>query len=244
MLTEDTISKLRGMKLPIMAQQYNEQITNQSFFGISFEDRVGMMVDAEWSTRKSNRLTKLVKDADFDISKACIEDIVYHPERKLDRTQIMRLSNCEYITEARSILILGATGVGKTYLACALGVSACRNFYSVKYVRLPELLAELAYARASNNYRSVIQRYQKVKLLIIDDWLIYPMTKQESYELLEIVVARHNRGSSIFCSQFSTDGWHATIGNEALADAVCDRIVNNSYKIVIAGDSMRKRSSL
>jgi DNA replication protein DnaC len=244
MLTENTVSKLHEMKLSVMAQKYKEQLTGNAFSAIAFEDRIGVIVDAEWAARKSNRMTRLIKMASFAIPGANIEDIDFRPDRKLDKTQIMRLASCTYISESHNILVMGASGAGKTYLACAFGMAACRDFYAVKYVRLPDLLTELAMSRAENSYRHVIKQYKKVKLLILDEWLLYPLKETEARDLLEIVEARHRNASTIFCSQFSVAGWHMQIGESALADAVCDRIAHNSYTIMIEGDSMRKRNGI
>ena len=142
------------------------------------------------------------------------------------------------------MIILGATGSGKTYLACALGMAASRSFYPVQYIRLPDLLAELAIARGDGSYRKVMKQYKQVKLLVLDEWLLFPLKESESRDLREIVEARHKRASTIFCSQFDVAGWHLKIGEPTLADAICDRIVHDSYTIVIQGDSMRKKKGL
>lgn len=244
MLTENTVSKLHEMKLSVMAKKYHEQLTDQASSNLTFEDRIGIIVDAEWAARRSNRMTRIIKEADFVITNANIEDIDFRPERKLDKTQIMRLASCNYILEAHNIIILGATGAGKTYLACAFGMAACRNFYAAKFIRLPDLLTELAIARAENNYRNVINKYKKTKLLILDEWLLYQLKETEARDLLEIVEARNGYASTIFCSQFAPAGWHLKIGESTLADAICDRIVHNSYTILIEGDSMRKHNGI
>jgi DNA replication protein DnaC len=142
------------------------------------------------------------------------------------------------------VVILGATGSGKTYLSNAFGMAASRNFYSVKYVRLPDLLSEFAIARGEGSYRKVIKQYKQVKLLILDEWLLFPLKESEARDLLEIVEARHKKASTIFCSQFDVAGWHHKIGEPTLADAICDRIVHDSYTIMIEGDSMRKRKGI
>jgi len=137
---------------------------------------------------------------------------------------------------------MGATGVGKTYIACALGISASRNFFTVRYTRLPDLFSDLAFARADGSYRKVIKQYTQVKLLILDEWLLFPLKETEARDLLEIIEARHSQGSTVFCSQFDVDGWYTKIGEPILAEAVCDRIVHNSYTMIVSGDSMRKRN--
>lgn len=174
-----------------------------------------------------------------------MEDIEYHSDRTLDKAQIARFATCNYITEHHNILLLGATGRGKTYIACALGMAAVSNFLTVKYVRLPELLTELAIARANSSYRKVIQQYKKLSLLILDEWLLYPLKETEARDLLEIAEARYKKASTIFCSQFDVPGWREKIGEPILADAICDRIVHDSYSVVIeCKESMRKRKGV
>ena len=169
MLTETTVNKLNEMKLTTMARAFKEQLTTPCISELSFEERFGLLVDQEWTSRKNNHLKKLIKKAKFAEYDANIEDIEYHADRKLDAAQIARLATCEYINEHHNILLLGATGCGKTYIACALGMAAIRNFLSVRYVRLPELLTELAIARGNGTYRKVIQQYKKPALLILDE---------------------------------------------------------------------------
>lgn len=244
MLTENTVSKLHEMKLSVMAQSFREQMTSQECMGLSFEDRFSLIVDSEWASRKSNRLNRLIRSAEYAIPGASIEDIEYSPERKLDKTLISRLSSCAYILESNNVIVLGATGVGKTFVASALGMAANRSFYAAKYIRLPDLLAELAISRGDGTYRKVMKKYKQIKLLILDEYLLFPLKEPEARDLLEIVEARHKVASTIFCSQFAVAGWYAKIGEPTLADAICDRIVHNSYTIKIEGNSMRKRKGI
>jgi DNA replication protein DnaC len=245
MLNENTVTKLHEMRLSVMAQAFKDQMKGEDFSSMSFEERFGLLVDSEWVTRKNNRLKKLIRDANYVMSDACVENIEYHNDRNLDKAQIGRLSTCNYIREYHNIIILGATGSGKTYLSNALGMAASRNFYTVKYVRIPDLLTELAIARGDGSYRKLMAKYKQVKLLILDEWLLFPPKENEARDLLEIVEARYKKASTVFCSQFEVAGWHHKIGEPTLADAICDRIVHDSYTIVIGGkDSMRKRKGI
>jgi DNA replication protein DnaC len=245
MMNEATMTKLHEMKLSAMAASYRQQMEDPAINKLSFDERFGLLVDTEWTTRKNNRLKRLIHRADFPISGACIEDVEYRTDRKLDREQILHFSTCTYITEKHHIIILGATGAGKTYLACALGMAACRHSFSVKYIRLPDLLDELTVARGEGIFQKVMQGYKKIDLLILDEWLLTPLTDNESRDLLEIVESRHGRCSTIFSSQFDPAGWQIKIGEGPLAEALLDRIVHDSYTIFIDGEeSMRKHKGI
>ena len=242
MTVEATLQKLNELKLFAMEKMYMEQLDDPNFKELSFDDRLALMVDGEWLRKQNSRLSRLINNAQFRMSDACVEDIHYHEDRKLDKSFITRLSTCNSVSENQNIVIKGASGNGKLYLACALGVSACRNNFSVRYVRLPELLDELAVARMNGTYQKIMKNYRKIKLLILDEWLLVSLNEMQARDLLEIVESRHLNSSTIFCSQFDTSGWYEQIGESTLADAIIDRIIHTSHTILIDGRvSMRER---
>jgi len=240
MLSEETIEKMKDMHLSVMAEMFRNISESESYASLTFEEKVGLMIDSEWNNRQNNRLKRLKHIAKFSIPDARIENIRYDAGRHLDKGFIVKLSSCTYIQKSRNVIILGATGTGKSYLSCALGNSAINNFYTVKYIRLPDLFTELEEARMERKYKQVIESYKKVSLLIIDEWLTLPAKVDDARDLLQIIDGRFDHCSTIFCTQFEVEGWYEEIGDPICADAICDRIVNNAYTIRLEGDSMRK----
>ena len=245
MLDNVTMRKLHEIKLNVMADSFKKQLENKDMTTLTFEERFGLIVDAEWAARKNSSMARLMRGANFDNPSACLEDLEYRPDRGLDKSLITRLSTCNYIQERRNLMILGASGSGKTWIACAFGVNAVRNFYKTRYVRLPDLLFELALAKVEGSYHKTLKSLSSVQLLIIDEWLLYDLKDGEARDILEIVDRRHKRTSTIFCSQYDVGGWHEKLGEPTIADAICDRIVHDSYTLLVKGEeSMRKHKGL
>ena len=243
MAMEQTIDKLYEMRMTTMARAYREQREAPGIDELSFDERLAMIVDAEWDSRRANKRQRLLRQANFSAPDASVLDVRYDIDRKLDRNQITELANCTWIKERRNLIITGATGSGKTWLACALGIAACNQFHTVRYARLPEMLDDLLVSKDAEWLKAKM-RYIKCDLLIIDDWLLEKVGQREAREILEIIEARQRQGSVLLCSQFSPGGWHAKLGESAIADAVIDRLVYSSYTIHVEGtESMRKRMS-
>ena len=244
MASETTLNKLFEMKLSSFARAYRDQEEDSAYLSMDFDERFSLLVDAEWDSRRINKRTRLLRSANFSVREANICDIHYDADRKLDKAKMAELAQCKWIDEGLNVIITGSTGAGKSWVACSLGVCACNRFYSVKYVRLPGLLDDLALAREAKEYKKWQKRYINCDLLIIDDWLLVRLDESEAREVLEIIESRHGSKSTMLCSQYSPGGWHAKLGEGAIADAVIDRLIYNSYPIHIDGkESMRKKTS-
>lgn len=235
MTNYSTIDKLIEMRLTSMSDAFRNQLNDPKMKDVPFEDRFGMLVDIEFSNRKNNRLKRLIKKAEFDQPEAYVGDIDYTSGRKLNKDLIKRIATCEYITEHRNLFITGATGCGKTYMSCAFGMEACKQYYNTKYVRLPDLLIDLEMSRNEGTYKKVMSKYANPVLLIIDEWLLLKPSENEQKDIFEILHWRRKKSSTIFCSQYRSEGWYDQLGgsDSPLSDAILDRIVHDAYKINI-----------
>lgn len=239
MLTQQTLDKLHDMKLTAMAEAFSQQLAQPDLGELAFEDRFAMLVDRQWTFKEDSRMNRLLRTAKLKDS-ACIENIDFKTPRALDKSLFLRLTDADWIKKAQNLIILGPTGVGKTYLACAIANSACRNGYPAMYKRAPRLYQEIAIARADGSYPKLMNKLSKIKVLIIDDFCIAPMSDPERRDLLEVLEDRQSISSTIIATQVPVKNWIEYIGDPTLADAILDRLVHNAHKINLKGESMRK----
>lgn len=240
MLTQPTIDKLKALKLDTLAQAWLTQRDDPEVARMDFDERFGLLVDAEWLYRENNRLTRLMREARMRLPHACVEDIEHGARRNLDRSLIRRLTTCDWIREHQHVVITGATGTGKTYVACALAQQACRKGHRTLYRRVPRLLDEIALARADGTYVRLLARLARFELLVLDDWAMTPLRDQDRHDLLEIFEDRDGVRSTIVTSQLPVAKWHDHLGDPTVADALLDRIVHTAHRIELKGPSRRR----
>jgi DNA replication protein DnaC len=240
MLNEPTMEKLYEMRLSAMAEAWAAQQKDATVGALSFDERLGLLIDAEHMSRDNRRLKRLLKDAELRIPNACIEDVKASPARGMEKAMVRQLGSCAWIGEHLNVLITGLTGVGKSYLASALGQAACRKGMRVVYRRVPRLFDELALARVDGSYARVLARLAKAELLVLDDLGLSTPTESQRNDLLEVLEDRYGRASTVVTSQLEQKKWHEWIGEPTIADAILDRLVHNAYKIELAGPSGRK----
>lgn len=244
MTTEETFQKLSEMRMHGVARALQEQLDrHDEYRELDFEERLGLLVDREWSEREDRSLTRRLQIAKLRDRSACVEDIDYRHPRGLDRSLFKRLATGEWIGKRQNVLLTGSTGCGKTYLACALGHKACRDGHSVVYRRVPRLVEELQLARGDGTYPRLLARWAKTDVLILDDWGLKPLGSEERHDLLEVIEDRHGERSTVIAGQLPVKSWHTYIGDPAVADAALDRIVHAAHQITLKGESMRKKRS-
>jgi DNA replication protein DnaC len=239
MLLHPAVESLKALRLFGMVKALENQLNQPQIENMSFEERLSLMVDKEISDRENRKLQTRLRNA-FLKQEASVENIDYRASRGIDKKLLLTLANCQWIKMQRNILIVGATGTGKTYLACALAHKACLEGSSVYYSRLPRLLPELALARGDGSYNKKMKQLLKAEVLILDDWGLAPLTDEQRRDLLEVIDDRHEKCSTIVTSQLPIKLWHDAIGDKTLADAILDRLMHNAYRLELKGDSMRK----
>ncbi|MGN6107684.1 MAG: IS21-like element helper ATPase IstB [Kofleriaceae bacterium] len=244
MLTEPTIEKLKTLHLYAMANAWQAQRNDPAMAELDFDGRFGLLVDAEHLARDNKRIARLLREAKLRLPNACLEDIDHAPKRDLDRALIRQLSSGRWIADHANVLITGMTGVGKSYIACALAQQACRAGFRALYRRVPRLFEELALAHADGTYTRLLGRLAKVDVLVLDDWGLAPLKDQERRDLLEVFEDRHGLRSTIITSQLPVGKWHDHLGDPTIADAVLDRVVHNAHRITLKGPSRRKESEI
>jgi DNA replication protein DnaC len=242
MLKHPTLDKLQSLKFTGMAAALADQMDMPDIDELGFEERLGLLVDREITERDNRRLTNRLRKARLR-HQALLEDIDYQTPRGLDRGLIQSLASCQWVKEHLNVLITGPTGVGKTWLACALAHKACREGYTAQYIRLTRMLRELMIAKGDGRYPKLLAHLAKVNVLILDDWGLLKLSAENRRDLLEVLEDRHGTRATIATSQLPIDEWHDVIGDPTIADAILDRLVHSAYKINLRGESMRKRKA-
>jgi DNA replication protein DnaC len=243
MLKEPTLEKLQALRLGAMATAWDEQQRHADIQAMTFDERFALLVEAEWVTRETKRVGRALKEAKLRISQACIEGVECSTRRELDKAVLRQLATCRWIEEHHSVLISGATGTGKTYLACALAHQACRKGYRAAYRRAPRLFDELRLARADGTFPRVLARFARLDLLVLDDFAIAPISDTERRDLLEVLEDRHAARATIITSQLDPKHWHDFLADPTTADAICDRVLHAAHRLALKGPSRRKPES-
>jgi DNA replication protein DnaC len=242
MLTQPIFDKLQQLRFYGMLNALEEHMQMPDIDKLVFEERLGLLLDREMTVREDRRLKTRLRKAKLR-QNASVEDVDFRHPRKLDKTLFMGLADCRWLKEHNNVLLIGPTGVGKTYLACALAQKACRQGFSALYFRLPRLLYELSIAKADGRYDKLLAGIGRTDLLVLDDWGLDKFVKEQRHDLLEILEDRHGLRSTLITSQLPVKHWHEIIADPTLADAILDRLVHNAYKLVLDGESMRKKQS-
>jgi len=244
MLTNQTIDKLRSMRLTTFAVEYARQMEIPDTKSLDFDTRLGMLVEAEWFSRENNQVKRMIRESNLRLTTPCFADINYNSSRKLDRAYVLRLTNFAWVKEAHNIIITGCTGTGKTWLACAFGVEACRRGMHVKYYRTSRLISELCVADGDGSISKLLAKLKKTDILILDDWGLSSIDPQEGRLLHEVIEDRNKEKSLILTAQLPVSMWHGVFEDSTIADAIMDRLVFNSYRFELQGQSLRRLSAI
>jgi len=238
-----TLNQLHQLRLSGMAKALEEQWTLPASHSLSFDERLGLLLDRELAWRDNKRLERLRKHAKLKYAGACLEDLDRRQGRGLDDRQLATLASGDWIRQQHNLLLTGPTGVGKTWLACALGNQACRQGYSTLYLRTPRLLEQLRIAHGDGSFGRTLQQLAKVDVLILDDWALAPLEDNARHDLLEVIDDRAGSRSTVLTSQLPVDHWHGWINDPTVADALLDRLVHSAYRIVMKGESLRRKKT-
>ncbi len=239
MLNQATVDKMQAMKMAAMAEAFGNQAGSSQYAELSFEERVGLLVDAEWTAREQRKLTRRLRAAKLRHT-ASLENIDFKAPRRLNRQVVLSLGTCAWIGERHNLILTGPTGIGKSFLSCAFVEAACRKSFNATYVRMPRLLHGLSVSRGDGSYSRFLNRLAKLDLLAIDDWLLAPLKDGERRDLLEVIEDRSERASTLIASQLPVKDWHGVIGDPNQADALCDRLMHQAHRIELKGPSLRQ----
>jgi DNA replication protein DnaC len=242
-MNEVTFSKMKQMKLYGMHGAFKTAVETGKSDDYTIDQFISMMIDAEFDDRNNRKIERAIKNARFHY-KASIEDMIYETARNIDKTKLLRLAQCEFIDNSENILITGSTGAGKSYIATALGYQACIEGFRALYFNTTKLFSKLKMAKADGSYLKELAKIQRHSLVIIDDFGLQPLDNQNRIALLEIIEDRHNKGSIIVTSQIPVEGWYEVIGDKTIADAILDRLIHQSHRIELLGESMRRKRNM
>lgn len=242
-MTEETIQKLIQMKMPTMAKELRDLQAAAPGNQLSFEEKIGMLVDREWTERENRRLARRLKDAKLGVC-ASLEDVVCDSARGIEKPTVRQFASCQWVRAKQNVIVIGPTGIGKSFLGAALAEAACRHGLRALFVRVPRLAEELAVARVSGAYAQTLARIAKIDVLVLDDFLLAPMKDTERRDLLEVLEDRYDRCSTVITSQLPTKTWHEALGDPTIADAICDRLVHNAHVVALRGPSLRKKKGM
>lgn len=243
MLSEPTMEQVQAMQWRAFAAAWREQGQQPDVQQMAFDERLGLLVEAEWTAREARRLTRRLQEAKLKLPSACVEGVECAPGRGLEKRVVRMLATCGWVREHQNVVLAGATGTGKTYVACALAQQACRKGFRALYRRTSRLTDELTLARADGTLGRVLERFARVDVLVLDDWVHAPLKDQERRDLLELLDDRYGTRSTVLTSQVPVANWHEALGDPTNADAICDRLLHNAHKFVLQGPSRRKEAS-